>query len=217
LSREDVKTYIGRVFDVDERRADALMTVVDNAQIQTRRAIFPIDYTIERRSLTQTSREYREHAIAIVTGQPRDGLHIVDAETYTFPGSLDAMGFDLRDTGFHIVLSKDVPDLIRGRIRELVDTFLHRRAVARDQIRAFLLHPGGQKLLTYIEEQLGLCRCETQLSWDILASYGNLSSATVLFILDAFLQRPGVKPGDYGLAAAFGPGFSAELVLLQWQ
>ena len=334
LTRDEVKSYVGRVFAIDDRRAEALMTVVDNAQIQKRHAVFPIDHTVERRSLTETSREYQQHAVAlgcqvaadclsrasmpasdvdmiitvsctgfmipsldahlinrlgfrsnvrrlpltelgcaaggmalgraadyiraypgstvlivsvelptltfqrddvsqgnlissvlfgdgaaaaIVTGRHREGLHIVDAETYTFPQSLDAMGFDLRDTGFHIILAKDVPDLIRGRIKDLVDGFLQRRGLSRGELHAFLLHPGGQKLLAYIEEQLELCRCRTQLSWDVLANYGNLSSATILFILDAFLRAPTLRTGEYGLAAAFGPGFSAELVLLQWR
>jgi alkylresorcinol/alkylpyrone synthase len=334
FTRDDVKTYIGRVFDIDERRAEALMAVVDNAQIQKRHSIFPLDYTVERRSLTQTSREYQQHAVAlgcqvaadclsrasmtasdvdmiitvsctgfmipsldahlinrlgfrsdvrrlpltelgcaaggmalaraadyirafpdstvlivsvelptltfqrddvsqanlissmlfgdgaaaaIVTGREPEGLHIVDSETYTFPQSLAAMGFDLRDTGFHIILAKDVPELIRGRIKDLVDGFLQRRGLSRDQLRAFLFHPGGQKLLAYIEEQLELCRCRTQLSWDVLANYGNLSSATILFIVDAFLRNPTLRTGEYGLAGAFGPGFSAELLLLQWR
>jgi alkylresorcinol/alkylpyrone synthase len=88
--------------------------------------------------------------------------------------------------------------------------------LSRAAISAFILHPGGQKLLSYIEEQLDLCRCDTQLSWDVLREYGNLSSATILFILHASLTKQAMKAGDYGLAAAFGPGFSAELLLLQW-
>jgi alkylresorcinol/alkylpyrone synthase len=155
-------------------------------------------------------------AAALVTGRRTQGPQILAADTYTFPQSLDAMGFDLRETGFHIVLSKDVPQMIRDRIRELVDEFLGRRGLSRQRISAFLLHPGGQKLLSYIEEQLGLCRCDTALSWDVLGEYGNLSSATILFILDACLAKTKMRPGEYGLAAAFGPGFSAELLLLQW-
>jgi alkylresorcinol/alkylpyrone synthase len=154
-------------------------------------------------------------AAAIVTGRDAAGPQILDAATYTFPQSLDAMGFDLRDGGFHIVLSRDVPHMIRDRIRELVDSFLSRRGLTVDAMTAFILHPGGQKLLSYVQEQLELCRCDTQLSWDVLGEYGNLSSATVLFILDAWLQKA-LSPGEYGLAAAFGPGFSAELLLLQW-
>jgi alkylresorcinol/alkylpyrone synthase len=155
-------------------------------------------------------------AAAVVTGRRVAGPAIIDAVTYTFPHSLDAMGFDLRDSGFHIVLSKDVPQMVRERIKGVVDNFLERRGLAREQITAFLLHPGGQKLLSYIEEQLGLCRCDTQLSWDVLREYGNLSSATIFFILHACLTTKSMRTGDYGLAAAFGPGFSAELLLLKW-
>jgi alkylresorcinol/alkylpyrone synthase len=144
------------------------------------------------------------------------GPRILDTDTYTFPTSLDAMGFDLRETGFHILLSKDVPQLIKERIGGLTDTFLARSGLARSDVATFLLHPGGQKLLSYVQEELGLCRCDTELSWEVLDQYGNLSSATILFIIHAFLTRKTPQPGDYGIAAAFGPGFSAELLLLQW-
>ena len=114
------------------------------------------------------------------------------------------MAFDLRDGGFHIVLSKDVPEIVRTRIAPLVAEFLARHNLTRREISAFLLHPGGRKLLSNIERELQLCRC------------GNLSSATILFILDARLSQHDLSAGAYGLVAAFGPGFSAELVLLQW-
>ena len=71
-----------------------------------------------------------------------------------FPQSLDAMGFDLRETGFHIVRSKEVPQLIREQIRALVDSFLGGHGLTRENVAAFMLHPGGQKLLSYVEEQL---------------------------------------------------------------
>ncbi len=107
-------------------------------------------------------------AAALVTGRDVAGPRILDADTYTFPTSLDAMGFDLRDSGFHIVLSKDVPQMIRERIAELTQNFLARSGLTRSDVTTFLLHPGGQKLLSYIEEQLGLCRCDTELSWEVL-------------------------------------------------
>jgi alkylresorcinol/alkylpyrone synthase len=333
LEREEVKTYIGKVFDLDKRRLDAMMTVIDNAQVGKRHSIFPIDYIVRPRSLAQKSLEYQEHAVrlgreaaerclanaglspgdvdmmitvsctgfmipsldahlinlmdfrrdvrrlpitelgcaagamalaraaefvrafpdktvlvisvelatltfqrgdasqanliscvlfgdgaaaAIVTGRAAPGPCILEAETFTFPQSLDAMGFDLRESGFHIVLSKDVPQMIRDRIRDLVEGFLNRHELTLDEIKAFILHPGGQKLLAYVEEQLGLCRRDTQFSWDVLGQYGNLSSATILFILHEWLTKKTIASGSYGLAAAFGPGFSAELLLLQW-
>jgi alkylresorcinol/alkylpyrone synthase len=154
-------------------------------------------------------------AAAVVTGKPRSGPQIVASESFLFPDSIDAMGFDLRDRGFHIILSKEVPQLVRERIGDLVDSFLARHALQRRDIRAYILHPGGQKLLRYVEEELGMDRCLTQPSWDVLRDVGNLSSASVLFVLHQWMNR-GLRPGDYALLAGFGPGFSAEMSLLRW-
>jgi len=155
-------------------------------------------------------------AAAVITGRQAPGPRILDAATYLFPHSLDAMGFDLKETGFHIVLSKDVPQMIREKIRDLVGTFLARNSLSLEQVSWFLFHPGGQKLLLYIEEELGLSRSDMQFSWDVLSEYGNLSSASVLFVLHECLTKRNPRAGEYGLLAAFGPGFSAERVLLRW-
>jgi alkylresorcinol/alkylpyrone synthase len=155
-------------------------------------------------------------AAAVVTGRPVRGPRILDTESYLFPQSLDAMGFDLKETGFHIVLSKDVPQMIRERIKGLITSFLGRHGLRQEQLSRFLLHPGGQKLLLYMEEELGLSREDTQFSWDVLSDYGNLSSASVFFVLHECLNQRNASPGEYGLLAAFGPGFSAEMALLQW-
>jgi alkylresorcinol/alkylpyrone synthase len=152
----------------------------------------------------------------VVTGREAPGPRILASESYLFPDSLDAMGFDLRDSGFHIVLSKDVPQLIRERVKELVEGFLARQGLAREDITAFILHPGGQKLLSFMEAELELSRTDTELSWDILRRFGNLSSASVLFILQEWLARRKQAPGSYGLLMAFGPGFTAEMLLLEW-
>src|SRR6516164_5666063 len=234
---------MGRVFDIPERRVEAMMAIVDNAQVHQRHSIFPIDYTIEPRALAQTNNEYIEHAVklgreaaekclcraglraneidliitvsctgfmipsldahlinlmgfranvrrmpftelgcaagamalgraadylkahpggnvliiavelpsltfqrkdisqanlissilfgdgaaaVVVSGRDVRGPKILVSETYTFPDSLGAMGFDLRDTGFHIILDKDVPEMIGGKIRGLVEGFLER-------------------------------------------------------------------------------------------
>jgi len=155
-------------------------------------------------------------AAAVISGKPRSGPRILETETYLFPQSHDAMGFDLKDGGFHIVLSKDVPDLIRSEIKGLVDGFLGRRGLTRDDITAYVLHPGGRKLMEYMEAELGVCRCKTEPSWTMLNQYGNLSRASMLFVLHDWLNKQHVEAGHYGLMAAFGPGFSAELLLLQW-
>jgi alkylresorcinol/alkylpyrone synthase len=155
-------------------------------------------------------------AAAVVTGRAHPGPRIIGTDSYLFPHSLDAMGFDLKDNGFHIVLSKDVPQLIRDDIKRLIDSFLARHNLTRKQISAFIFHPGGQKLLSFIQDELGLSRCDTQFSWDVLRDYGNLSSASVLFVLQEWLTKRIMATGDYGLLAAFGPGFSCEMLLLRW-
>jgi alkylresorcinol/alkylpyrone synthase len=155
-------------------------------------------------------------AAAVMTGDNVPGPRVLDAESFLFPGSIDAMGFDLKETGFHIVLSRDVPDMIRGRIRHLVDCFLARQGLVPEEIDAFVLHPGGRKLLLAVEEELALPRQRTQPSWDVLSEYGNLSSASVLFVLHEWMTKRRVAAGSLGLMAAFGPGFSAEQLFLRW-
>jgi alkylresorcinol/alkylpyrone synthase len=155
-------------------------------------------------------------AAVVVSGNGHRGPKILDSETYTFPDSLGAMGFDLRDSGFHILLAKDVPEMIGGKIRGLVEDFLQRHGRKMEEIKGWILHPGGARLLGNVETELGLKKCDTQPSWDILGNVGNLSSATILFILQEWLEKRPLKPGEYAMAAAFGPGFSAEFLLLQW-
>jgi alkylresorcinol/alkylpyrone synthase len=362
ITRDDVKYYMGRVFDIPERKLEAMMSIVDNAQVHKRHSIFPITYTVEPRALAKTNQEYIEHAIKLgreaaekalerahlradeidliitvsctgfmipsldahlinlmgfrsdvrrmpftelgcaagamalgrasdylkacpggnalviavelpsltfqrkdisqanlissilfgdgaaavivsnspkaVAGSPSAAAHvngngssngaagsssnaahvaqILVSETYTFPDSLGAMGFDLRDSGFHILLDKNVPDMIGAKIKPLIDDFLGRHGLTQQDIKGWILHPGGARLLGNVEIALGLQKSDTQPSWDILANVGNLSSATILFILQEWLEKRPLNPGDIALAAAFGPGFSAEFLLLQW-
>jgi len=152
----------------------------------------------------------------VVTGRDVPGPRIIASESFLFPDSLGAMGFDLRDSGFHIVLSRDVPQLIRDKVKGLADGFLGRQGLRREDISAYLLHPGGQKLLSFMEAELELTREDTEISWDTLRRFGNLSSASVLVILQEWLARREMPPESYGLLMSFGPGFTAEMILLQW-
>ena len=154
-------------------------------------------------------------AAALVTAADR-GPRIVRTESFLFPDSLGAMGFDLQSNGFHIILSRDVPELIKKEVRGLVDAFLGRAGLRRDQLGAFIVHPGGQKLLTFIEEELGLAPSDTECSWHVLREYGNQSSVSVLFVLHEWLSRHAPTQNTHGLLAAFGPGFSANVILLRW-
>jgi alkylresorcinol/alkylpyrone synthase len=155
-------------------------------------------------------------AAALLTGQEAAGVSIIETRSHLFPHSEQALGFDLRDDGFHVLLAKELPAVLRGEVARIVDEMLLGAGLRREDLGSFVLHPGGRRILDALEEALGLERATTQPSWDVLREYGNLSSAAVLFVLDRWMtqQRPG--PGAHGLFAAFGPGLSTELGLLRW-
>jgi alkylresorcinol/alkylpyrone synthase len=158
-------------------------------------------------------------AAALLDGGGRaapGGVRVLETLSHLFPASTHALGFDLKDDGFHSVLSKDVPALIKTEIARLVRTLAERRGLTRQQLTGFVLHPGGRKILAYAEEELGLTRDDTQPSWDVLRDYGNQSSASVLFVLHAWLTQRRLPPDAHGILAAFGPGLSTEMLLLQW-
>jgi alkylresorcinol/alkylpyrone synthase len=157
-------------------------------------------------------------AAAIVTGREVPGPAILDTRAHLFPTSEQALGFELRDTGFHVLLAKELPAMVRSEIDRLVAELLGRWKLGRADLSFFLLHPGGRKILAAVEEALAIDRAETQTAWDVMRECGNLSSATVFFILERHLARPTLTPaGAHGLLAGFGPGFSTELLLLRWR
>lgn len=334
VTAEQVKEYFPKAFQLDERLLGVMLAVVDNARVGKRHMLFPVDYTIEPRSLEQTTNEYKTHAVrlgrevaegalrqagveasqidliitvsctgvmipsldaylvnelgfrsdvrrlpitelgcsaggaalgraadflraypeshvlvvavelpsltfqrsntspaqlissvlfgdgagaAVLTGRPVPGLRIVDVQSHIVRDTIDALGFDLRDSGFHIVLSNQLPHIVRQEIGEITQKMLRKNGLAREDLRFFLFHAGGQKLLAFVEEQLGLTAPDTATSWKVLEEYGNLSSATILFVAREFLRQPQMPPpGARGMLAAFGPGFSTEMALLEW-
>lgn len=155
---------------------------------------------------------------ALVTGAQREaqGPTIIDCCSRFYPGTEDIMGWDISEKGFQIVLSPHLPDLITQRLRTDVDSFLARSNLTRDAIGSWLVHPGGPKVIEAVERALGLCGGELAVSWDMLAKYGNLSSGSVLLVLEELMTNRRPAPGTIGLLMAMGPGFCAELMLLRW-
>jgi alkylresorcinol/alkylpyrone synthase len=144
------------------------------------------------------------------------GVRLLERLSHLFPRSTYALGFDLGDDGFHSVLSKDVPALLKTEIARLVGVLAARRGLTRDELSCFVLHPGGRKILACAEEELGLSRADLQPSWDVLRDYGNQSSASVLFVLHEWMTKRRPPAGAHGILAAFGPGLATELALLEW-
>ncbi len=144
------------------------------------------------------------------------GPRAVASQAVFYPDTERIMGWDIVDSGFKVVLSAKVPNLVRDHIRGNVDDFLSAHGLKRSDIRHWVAHTGGPKVLQAFEESLELPRKALARSWASLKEVGNLSSASVLFVLDEILQSGEARPGDWGVLMAMGPGFCAELVLLQW-
>jgi alkylresorcinol/alkylpyrone synthase len=152
-------------------------------------------------------------AVLLQGSAAKTGVEILATHTGLLPASLDDMGFDLRDSGFYVVLSKNVPRIIADATPPVVRQFLERHQLSLEELEFFVLHPGGRRVLEALEHSLALKPAHTAASWNVLADYGNQSSASVLFVLRETLGR-GV-PRGYGLLAAFGPGITVELALLR--
>jgi alkylresorcinol/alkylpyrone synthase len=156
-------------------------------------------------------------AAAVLDGGVRDrGPRIAATRSVFYPGSERVMGWDVVDSGFKVVLSPAVPQLVREKLRADVDAFLAPHGLRRSDIAHFICHTGGPKVLEACEEALEIPRSAMQRSWDSLQNVGNLSSASVLFVLSDLLAAGEARPGDRGLLLAMGPGFCSELVLLEW-
>lgn len=144
------------------------------------------------------------------------GPDIVGSRSAFFPDTERVMGWDVVDAGFKVVLDPSVPDVVRAEVPPAVDAFLAEHDLRRDDIVTWVSHPGGPKVLAAIEEGLGLSSAALDASREALATVGNLSSASVLYLLDDYRRRRVPPPGSYGLLMAMGPAFCAELVLLRW-
>jgi alkylresorcinol/alkylpyrone synthase len=143
-------------------------------------------------------------------------VRVLATLSHIFPRSTGALGFDLHEDGFHSVISKDIPALLKSEIAALVDKLAARVGLTRAELTCFLLHPGGRKILGAVEDELRLPREATQPSWDVLREYGNQSSASVLFVLHEWLTRAQPPADTHGVLAAFGPGLTTEMMLLRW-
>lgn len=132
-----------------------------------------------------------------------------------YPGTEAVMGWDVGDNGFRIVLSADVPTMVERHMRDDVDAFLGDAGLRRADVGTWICHPGGPKVLQAFDAALELPPGALQRTWDSLAAVGNLSSASVLFVLRDTLAAGRPAPGEPALLLAMGPGFCSELVLLE--
>jgi alkylresorcinol/alkylpyrone synthase len=150
------------------------------------------------------------------SGPEISGPKILATRSIFYPSTEDMMGWNISEKGFRIILSTEVPTLIRENLGGDVDAFLADNGHKRSDLKSFVLHTGGPKVLEASADALGLHNGQLDASWDCLRKVGNLSSASVLCVLEDVMKNRRPEPGTLGLLAAMGPGFCSELLLLQW-
>ncbi|HWZ34944.1 MAG TPA: 3-oxoacyl-[acyl-carrier-protein] synthase III C-terminal domain-containing protein, partial [Mucilaginibacter sp.] len=137
----------------------------------------------------------------------------IDAGSKLYYDSLEVMGWDFNDTGFKVLFSKDIPTFIHENIKADITEFLSKHNLQLSDIRSFIFHPGGKKVLDAYADALQVEGDFLNKTRAVMNDNGNMSSATVLYVLERFM-REGFEDG-YGLMLAMGPGFSSEMVLLK--
>lgn len=141
--------------------------------------------------------------------------NILGTQSTTMPDSEDVMGWNIKNEGLYVVFSKDIPTIIENWLQPNVLRFLNTHSLEVADLDHFIAHPGGKKVLDAYRSALKLPEDMTNISFDVLKQFGNMSSVTIFYVLKRFMET--AKEGDLGLGAALGPGFSSELLLMRWE
>src|ERR1700683_323208 len=163
-------------------------------------------------------RGFPDQAAAVVVGDEVDsnGPEILATKSIFYPNTERVMGWDISEKGFHIVLSPEVPDTVTKHLGKDVDAFLAEHGHKRSDIKTWVMHTGGPKVLEATATALGLTEKDLAASWACLRKVGNISSTSVLLVLEDVYMNRRPEPGSLSILAAMGPGFCSELVLLRW-
>lgn len=155
-------------------------------------------------------------AAAILSSYENEsGPEIIDEAMYHFYDETQMMGFKLRNSGLQMVLDQSVPETIAVHFPNIINPFLERNKLSIQDIDHLIFHPGGKKIVQTVEDLFGALGKNIDDTKEVLKQYGNMSSATVLYVLERFIDR-NLPSGDLGLMLSFGPGFSAQRILLKW-
>ncbi|MHA7135301.1 type III polyketide synthase [Oerskovia turbata] len=150
------------------------------------------------------------------------GVEVVDTRSRLYPETADHLGWTIRDSGFGIVLSAGLPEVIAAHLAGDVKSLLAEHDLTSQDVGTWVVHAGGPRILDVVRDSLSLDEADLRLSRESLAAVGNLSSSSVLHVLAATLaareapERRAATGDEHGVLMAFGPGVSAELVLLRW-
>jgi len=153
--------------------------------------------------------------VLLSSDEADQGPEILAEEMYHFYQAEDMMGFKLTDSGLQMVLDVEVPETIATHFPEIIHPFLLKNGMGISDVDHLIFHPGGKKIIQLVEALFGEFGKNINQTKEVLKQYGNMSSATVLYVLQRYMES-GPAPGETGLMLSFGPGFSAQRILLRW-
>jgi 3,5-dihydroxyphenylacetyl-CoA synthase len=159
---------------------------------------------------------FADGAAAVLLGTEGDGAAVVGHRTIIRSEHLDRMGFSFPGGRHRVKLSKEIRRIAPGMMEEVATRLLKDHGLRREDVRFWILHSAGRRVIERAQVALGLADADLAFSREVLRRYGNMSSATVLFVLDEVWRTGRPQPGDWGLVVALGPGFAAEGALLRW-
>lgn len=154
-------------------------------------------------------------SVILSSYEEEKGPEIIDEAMYHFYDATQMMGFKLVNTGLQMILDQSVPQTISDHFPKIVGPFLKKNELTIEEIDHLIFHPGGRKIVETVENLFGSLGKNIDDTKEVLKLYGNMSSATVLYVLERFLDK-NLPKGDLGLMLSFGPGFSAQRILLKW-
>ena len=154
-------------------------------------------------------------AILLSSCDEDGGPEVIAEEMYHFYDAEYMMGFKLTNTGLRMILDETVPETISAHFPKIVHPFLERNNSNIEEVNHLIFHPGGRKIVQTVEDLFGSLGKNIDDTREVLKQYGNMSSVTVLYVLERFLEK-NIAKGDKGLMLSFGPGFSAQSILIQW-
>ena len=153
--------------------------------------------------------------VLMSSSEADQGPEILDEAMYHFYDATHMMGFKLVNTGLQMILDVSVPEQISEHFPEIIHPFLERNGLSIEDVDHLIFHPGGKKIVQTVEDLFGSLGKNIDDTREVLKLYGNMSSATVLYVLERFLEKD-IPKGELGLMLSFGPGFSAQRILLQF-
>lgn len=195
----------------DRPNATVLFLVIELCAISFRRD------DVSKSNIVATALFGDGAAAAVLDSREGDGVAIASSGEYLFEDSLDVMGWEVAEDGLKAIFSRDIPALVETRFREIIDAFLAENGLTMADVDRAICHPGGMKVLAALERALGFSDGALADSRDVLREYGNMSAATVLFVLERALSKGSLSDGNWrrALVTAMGPGFTAGFVTLE--